>query len=1570
MSREAYIARAVALRVAAAIREGEHFFCEQLPPMEVDRFLAVLAEDAYDASTVSLALVGYRLSDTELYEKLNAARLVISSATTDLHVAARWRNEPQDHPTIIALAAGRHPGVNTLAHFQQGTPRMFALELLKWTQKSPVATGPAQATPDSIPNQGVLATTAQQKALLETLASENPDLSPLISLSGVAEFLSEWEKQRAMNELDAPRRALPRLGMLPDRNLLSGSHEIADRLLKNFNLTQEITNMSASRLEEVRRRAKLYSSPERHHKLKVIEHAEKIRRVGDFGAYSALDYEDALDVFKPTSGPTPRPSPPAGSRNAHGVAEDGGELLIDANDDSLKALVDRVRGALTDAVDGDEDSASGDYEFKGDEQPFKFEVQREILTWVRYFCSPSAWGGLFEAPPLAIEDALRNFGQFQPTVLEPLKESIPHDGELYDVRSLVEAIQEELSRQSQTHVDLCSLWDSIVSGRQVVMDHLDILIHLPMLALAGQPALGRSVEDLLQAWHRFYAELSRHHAEMHRIDHAWTQLLIETVVALDVVQIKTNQAAGKTSWKAVLLPTHPLHLWRYERIAALARGLKLQGMDRAAVLEQLRKPEHYLGVIYLTSVPLGKGGMQRLPVARDYHGLAVFENLRNAYSGSDGVDALQHCVRQFAQIYVNHARPLRLALINPPNASSMLLSLLSRSRGRQPPRPPLLVEIYATPDHQARLKSARRFSTEDRDQIEDHIATGRLQLRVDDKILPLADRLRAIEEKPVHIIAVFDEASTAMRDQRGGTNLLPMSPFAMRRRIAYRTIHRKVELCPSLEESVFRSFYDMVGKLHGADAGLTPQASADAESVAGQITTALSGQAPAAFWFFFADRALPTPGRVGCARILERREGRRRAVCYDVSYERLALLLRSPLDQFNLRFSPSELEVLLGEGVALLGDGLIDLFKADAQPDIQRVRGFAGMLIAARDYRARYPSSLLVSVDTKLARLWLRLTDSGERCDLLAIRREDGVLTVDAIEVKTTGATSGVSAADIQKATEQLDSTLGAIESGLEKDERSSVLVAPRQEMLKEVFVSGCQALTATAEDRTQWAEWLKALFREQESEDVRRLRGTVYAVELSSNSPTSEEVLRNDPYEVVLRRLREERIQALVSPRLSSAEVPEVTPNGGPPQSQQPAGPTSPPRSVPASDPAKAHRAKQDFRTSTKPHGSPSGDRGTDLGIRFVVGHGLSGPEQQPYCLHPSNTKLNQLNIGIVGDLGTGKTQMTKALIYHLTRCASANRGQAPKFLIFDYKRDYTKPDFVEAVGARVVSPHRIPLNVLDIPTVPKSMSAARLGRVKFLNDALQKIYGGIGPRQRNYLKTAVLQAYESRASRAPTLIDVVHEYLGVVGERVDSTYSILSDLVDLEIFVDNSSEAVSFDEFFTGVTVIDLAALGVGEKERNMLLVLFLNLYYEYMINLVKEPYLGTDPQLRFIDSMLLVDEADNIMKYNFEVLRQILLQGREFGVGVLLASQFLSHFKTRETDYSEPLLTWCIHKVPNVTSKELQSIGLSRVSSSMVERVKSLEVHQCLYKTLDVPGRFMRALPFFEIFDVSSP
>ena len=59
-----------------------------------------------------------------------------------------------------------------------------------------------------------------------------------------------------------------------------------------------------------------------------------------------------------------------------------------------------------------------------------------------------------------------------------------------------------------------------------------------------------------------------------------------------------------------------------------------------------------------------------------------------------------------------------------------------------------------------------------------------------------------------------------------------------------------------------------------------------------------------------------------------------------------------------------------------------------------------------------------------------------------------------------------------------------------------------------------------------------------------------------------------------------------------------------------------------------------------------------------------------------------------------------------------------------------------VRALSARTV----FPLNVFRLPDAQGQFPRYRIARFKFLSDVLQKIYGGIGPKQRNYLKRAVI--------------------------------------------------------------------------------------------------------------------------------------------------------------------------------------------------------------------------------------
>jgi hypothetical protein len=372
--------------------------------------------------------------------------------------------------------------------------------------------------------------------------------------------------------------------------------------------------------------------------------------------------------------------------------------------------------------------------------------------------------------------------------------------------------------------------------------------------------------------------------------------------------------------------------------------------------------------------------------------------------------------------------------------------------------------------------------------------------------------------------------------------------------------------------------------------------------------------------------------------------------------------------------------------------------------------------------------------------------------------------------------------------------------------------------------------------------------------------------------------------------------------------------------------------------------------------------------GVRFKVGQTIHGFTSADRYLWPSSTNLTHLNTGIVGDLGTGKTQLIKALIYQMVAHPENNRGHKPRFLIFDYKDDYSSEDFVEATGAKVVEPINLPLNMFDVTNC-----AARkpwMERYKFFSDVLSKIYGGIGQVQQLNIKNAVRQAYQKSSDQgmpAPLLEQVLSEYIDVTNGRADAPMNILSDLVDMEIFETDTDKIMPFEEFMDGVVVIKLKSLGQDDNSKNLLVVILLNFFYEYMLKLEKKPFLGIDPQLRFISSMLLVDEADSIMKYEFDVLRKVLLQGREFGVGVLLSSQYLSHFRRSENNYIENLLTWFIHNVSNINVRELESIGITKADNEMVNKIRSLQKHECLFKTLNVDGDFILATPFYKLITV---
>lgn len=374
----------------------------------------------------------------------------------------------------------------------------------------------------------------------------------------------------------------------------------------------------------------------------------------------------------------------------------------------------------------------------------------------------------------------------------------------------------------------------------------------------------------------------------------------------------------------------------------------------------------------------------------------------------------------------------------------------------------------------------------------------------------------------------------------------------------------------------------------------------------------------------------------------------------------------------------------------------------------------------------------------------------------------------------------------------------------------------------------------------------------------------------------------------------------------------------------------------------------------------------------------GVNEKNNKEVYWYPNDTdKVFHTNTGIIGTMGTGKTQFTKSMITQIYRESKYNvDGKKVGILIFDYKGDYnkSKTDFIEATNANVYELYHLPFNPLSVIKAKNSKPMLPLHTANSLKVTLAKAFG-LGIKQETLLRDLIMEAYEKRGiiknkpdtwdNPAPTLKDVYDIYVNREDLKEDSLYAAFSNLIDFEIFEPDPHQTKSLFELIDGVTVIDLS--GYDPDIQNLVVAITLDLFYSQM---QAYGHSGVQGNLRQLNKMILVDEADNFLSKDFETLKKILKEGREFGVGTILSTQLLSHFSTGENKYSDYILTWVVHNVAEINPKDAKYIFNAQAKSDqevICNKIKSLSKHYSLVKMGDSDRPiFMRDKAFWELIE----
>ena len=373
--------------------------------------------------------------------------------------------------------------------------------------------------------------------------------------------------------------------------------------------------------------------------------------------------------------------------------------------------------------------------------------------------------------------------------------------------------------------------------------------------------------------------------------------------------------------------------------------------------------------------------------------------------------------------------------------------------------------------------------------------------------------------------------------------------------------------------------------------------------------------------------------------------------------------------------------------------------------------------------------------------------------------------------------------------------------------------------------------------------------------------------------------------------------------------------------------------------------------------------------GVTLLVGRNKYG--NAPIYFYPNNTKyVSHPNLGIIGTMGTGKTQFARSIIAQFSKEGQNNVNQTPiGMLVFDYKGDYNDAEFLNTVSGHCYKAN-YPFNPLKL-CITEDMKFMNLPSITAnrVADSISKAFG-LGNVQNSTILEAILDAYaEAGITRdsstwtrpAPTMQRVVDKYLeGDV--KKDTVYSVFRMLQDYQIFTSDTSNCVTMFEWLKSVQVIDLTLY--EDNIKKLIVSLVLDVFYAEMKQLK-----GSDQKngFRELRTMILVDEAHQFMKMKFNSLRKIISEGRMFGVGMILSTQGISDFRTDE-DYSSFIKSWVVHNVTNPTKADLAAIF--GASDPNIERYMSYITNAVTFQSISKLGNqinYIEDIPYFKLINI---
>lgn len=1375
--------------------------------------------------------------------------------STEIEQAERWRNERDLEALIVVVARGDEAKLSSLEDFGTVTSQDLKRVLVESAMGGPAGENDVQTL------------------LWEMLARDDA-----VGLGQLVDYYLSLEGKDGAEFKAASSRELHRLGLLPDPTLFDNPKAAAmqKRLLSNREVVERLQMLTPKDRRTIKQVVEGETDPDEKTKLReALDQLHRTRSTG--GSMGAIDYDHAERLIKAR---TKKP-PPTNGKPVRPITERSVDVASDALVDperveDVKELLDNLQEALKNADETSVRTEKVRTQLSESSTEAFTTVRLDVMNLVVKLLDDGVYGGLIQIDLDDVDDLLRRFN---------VQEHVIAKWQRDDIRQVLDHIAEA----SEGGAVIATHFDAYDNARTEILPYLRALTTEP-LVVAADPEARKALLAAVAAYEDLANGLRGHYDEIFEAVGSDVDELVGLLLLMDIIVIK-----GGDRLFGLLSPVHPLFVWHYATYAELveAQRDRLDERDKKLVADAARRLPNFLTSLYVPAAAVGSGNS--LTYAGRLGQLPYYSDDVESSSSDDGVDAIADLLTGYLALEPHARAGFRVALVDPPDAGAYLGAMVDlRDAGALEGAH---VVVYR---HQTnRLAVELRLDEDDEDRVAQVFRALNMDRRFTFEVRDLApEEVGPADDEPFHVAVVFDRSGG--RTTRARPAAHPIQPLAIPRRIHYSTVHQTVELEPA-PGGLFESYYKVVGRI----AEGSGQAAYLAVHQEKGLREALDELAQRVAWTAVADRQVDRDLMIGALRIFTATDGERDVAAFARTTAAFRRPLREVARHYNTFITDDELDDLLRQLSDLLDSGLLNV-KPDhtGKTNESRIKGLLATLIAARWYRKDAPpgSRLLVSLDSQEARRWMHLSDDPLRADLVGFEWTNDHCTVTVIEVKSVEATAseykienGVVSGP---AVNQMLATRRLLAAVLTEDREGEIITTPaRREVLREHLYRELTKGAYPPEERKQWADRLQRLLDGEIKADV---GCHLIDVRLGVDASTLQDrtVVADDGEESVptrVRELNEEFLDALKAP---AEPPPEAGPEGGEtpppeepkgpepvggdgaapsePEPTEPAPPTGPPPTE-AAEEAREGQAAPARGTAPEPAEPEAAPRPRAL---LGTAPGTYGkPREVWFDPNLPGQKLPNPHISITGETGSGKTQATKTIVSDLLE-------QRLPALILDFKDDYSDPSFVDAEGFRLydASFNPMPFNPLTPPVDRRQDLINPSSHIYQISDIIKRIYK-LGDQQAFRLREAIKRAYEGAGiSLRPAPLDpgkpfppfaVVQQEL-VDDKANEPLLGRLSPIFDLGLFATDAEDA-NFEAFLESSAVIRLGQLP-SDEVKNSVAEFFLMALHNYLMRQTQTHTLGR---------LLVLDEAWRVVDSPF--LIPLMREGRAFGLGVVIASQF---------------------------------------------------------------------------------